>query len=190
VGEVFSGFVLGFALAVISTPLLSIMLLRMRTNSVLLGRMVPVESSAVGFGVVLHGALLLGWTMFGMILGLILLALEDAGAALGSPNAPYSLFVLTITLAVVAPIIVLLPSLRVPGIVGFMVVVLVFGWLMPYMAGWSRFDTPPKEPEPRFEVFNARSGSGEARPSSGAAGSFEAGTSPATTHGTGVLRSA
>jgi hypothetical protein len=65
--------------------------------------------------------------------------------------------VLTITLAVVAPIVVLLPSIRVTGIASSVVVVLVFGWLMPYMAGWSRFDTPPKVPQPRFEVFYALS---------------------------------
>jgi hypothetical protein len=156
VGQVFSGFVCGFALAVLFTPLLSIMLLRMRTSSALLERLVPAESSAIGIGVILHGGLLLVWTMAGIILGLILLAMDDAGAALGSANAPFSLFVLAVALAAAAPAIILLPSMRIAGGAGFVVVVLVFGWLMPYMAGWSRFDTPPKEPQPRFEVFNAR----------------------------------
>lgn len=160
-GQVFAGFVCGFALAVLFTPLLSIMLLRMRTNSALLERLVPAESSAVGIGVILHGGLLLVCTMIGIILGLILLAMDDAGAALGSANAPFSLFVLAIALAVAAPAIILLPSIRMAGAVGFVVVVLVFGWLMPYMSGWSRFDAPPKEPQPRFEVFNVRANEAE-----------------------------
>lgn len=152
--QVFSGFVCGFGLALLLTPLLAVMLLRLRTSSALLERLVPPGSSAVGLGVILHGALLLVWTMAGIILGLVLLAMEDAGAGLGSANAPYSLFVLAMALAVAAPVIVLLPSVRQAGAAGFVLVVLVFGWLMPYMAGWSRFDAATKQTEPRYEVFH------------------------------------
>jgi hypothetical protein len=155
VGEVFAGFVCGYALAIASTPLLAILLLRLRTGNELMMRLLPAGTSTAGLGVILHGGLFLFWTAAGILLGLVLLAMGDTRSALGSAHPPFSLFVLGLALAFSAPLIALLPPARAFAIVAAILVVVIFGWLMPHMAGWSNFEPPPEEPLPRYEVFHA-----------------------------------
>jgi hypothetical protein len=138
---VFAGFVAGYILALISTPLVSLLLLRLRAGSDLLERLLPAGTSAVGVSVLLHGALALLWTGFGIVLGLLLLAMRGAGEGAGSLNAPFSLFVAGLVLAIVAPVFVILRPLR-RYVAGYaLVVLLIFGWLMPYLAEWSTFES-------------------------------------------------
>ena len=154
--EVFAGFVCGYLLALISTPLLAIVLLRLRTGSELLGRLLPPGVSALSLSVLLHGALFLFWTAAGILLGLVLLAMGDAGDAVGSLNPPFSLFVAGLTLALAAPVVIVLRAVRRPALICAVAAVLVFGWLMPYMAEWSNFDGD-EEREPLREIpFTAR----------------------------------
>ncbi|HLF79838.1 MAG TPA: hypothetical protein VJB57_20335 [Dehalococcoidia bacterium] len=143
--EVFAGFVAGYALALISTPLIAFGLVRLRGSSPLLARVLPEGVTAVPLAVLIHMALFFFWTALGMLLGLLLLGMRDSDGALGSLNAPYTLFVAGLTLALVAPIAAILRPLRSATLVGGVLVVLIFGWLMPYLAEWSAFDAVPKE---------------------------------------------
>ena len=138
--EVFAGFVCGYTLAIISTPLLALQLLRLRAGSELFARLLPAGTSAVMLGVLLHGALFLFWTAAGIVLGLVLFAMRDAGGTLGSANAPFSLFVAGLALMLAAPVVIALPRLRRAAIVGAVLFLAVFGGLMPYMAGWTTFE--------------------------------------------------
>jgi hypothetical protein len=40
-----------------------------------------------------------------------------------------------------APLVMLLPSLRRLTLPGIVTAIVVFGWLMPYLAEWSTFET-------------------------------------------------
>jgi len=134
VPEVFAGFLCGYVLALISTPLLAVGLLRLRGESALLGRLLPPGVSAVGLSVLLHTALFFTCTAIGIVLGLLLLAMKGGPGALGSANTPFTLFVAGLTLAVIAPVAIVVRPLRASALGGGLVVLIVFGWLMPYLA--------------------------------------------------------
>jgi len=138
--EVFAGFVAGYILALLSTPLLALTLLRLRAKGGVLARLLPAGVSALSLGVLLHGALFLFWTALGIVLGLVLLAMRGAEGALGSLNGPFTLFVAALALALVAPAAIALPGLRRVAVLCGLASVFVFGWLMPYLARWSSFD--------------------------------------------------
>jgi hypothetical protein len=137
VAEVFAGFISGYVMAVITTPLLSIWLLKLRMESALMSRLLPAGTSAVSLSVILHGALAMFWTGMGLLLGLVLYGMRDRGAALGSLNGPYTLFVAALFVALGAPLVALLAPARRVFIFGIVLAILVFGWLTPYLAEWS-----------------------------------------------------
>jgi hypothetical protein len=141
VAEVFAGFVAGYALALLTTPLMALSLLRLRTGDNLLARLWPPDASMAAVSMIIHGLLTFTLTGIGIILGLILLAMKDGGGAAGSLNGPYTLFVAAMTLAVFAPVVALLVPLRRQVILYALLVLLVFGWLMPYLAEWSTFES-------------------------------------------------
>ena len=93
----------------------------------------------VAFVAVLHGGLVVVCTGTGLLLGLLLYAMRDAGEALGSPNVAFTLFVAGLTLMLFAPVIALAARVRRQALVAAVLVLLLFGWLMPYMAQWSKF---------------------------------------------------
>jgi hypothetical protein len=139
VAQVFAGFVAGYGLALLTTPLLALLLFRLRAGSELLSRMFPADAPLVAVAMLIHGALTFTLTAVGLVLGLILLAMEGADGALGSLNWPFTLFVAAMVLSVVAPVYAILRPWR-RGIAAYSLLVLaVFGWLMPYLADWSRF---------------------------------------------------
>jgi hypothetical protein len=141
VAEIFGGFIAGYAMAVISTPVLSIWLARLRLQSELMARLLPAGTSAVSTSIILHGALAMFWTGMGLVLGLLLYGMRDEGGALGSLNGPYTLFVAALFVAIGAPLVGLLRPLRGILISGIVLAILVFGWLTPYLAEWSSFDS-------------------------------------------------
>jgi hypothetical protein len=141
VAEVFAGFVTGYGMAVITTPLMSFWLVRLRLESALMARLLPEGTSAVSMSVILHGALAMFWTGIGLVLGLVLFGMRGAGEALGSLNGPYTLFVAGLFVALGAPLVILLPPLRRVTLPGLVLAVLIFGWLTPYLAEWSTFDS-------------------------------------------------
>ncbi|HLF72056.1 MAG TPA: hypothetical protein VI759_07900 [Dehalococcoidia bacterium] len=137
--EVFGGFVSGYILALLSTAPVAVGIFRLRAHNDLLARVVP-EASVIQFSVVLHGALFLFWTLIGLVLGLVLLAMNDSDGALGSANAPFTLFVAALTLAVVAPLFAVVAPARRYILAAALIVLLTFGWLMPWLAEWSTFE--------------------------------------------------
>jgi hypothetical protein len=137
VPEAFAGFICGYAMALALTPTLAYTLLKLRAGNGVLARLLPVGTSATGFAAILHMGLFFACTGLGMIFGLVLLAMDGAGGALGSPNGPYTLFVFGSVLAIVAPLFVLLPPLRPMMAANALLAVAGFGWLMPYMAQWA-----------------------------------------------------
>jgi hypothetical protein len=137
VAEVFAGFVCGYAMAVITTPMLSFLLVRLRMESALMSRLLPEGTSAVGLSVLLHGALAMFWTMMGLLLGLVLYGMRDGGAALGSLNGAYTLFVAGLFVAIGAPLFAVFAPLRRTVASAVALAILVFGWLTPYLAQWS-----------------------------------------------------
>jgi hypothetical protein len=141
VAEVFAGFVCGYGMAVITTPLLSVWLVRLRLESPLMARLAPEGASAVSMSVILHGALAMFWTGIGLVLGLVLFGMRGAGEALGSLNGPYTLFVAGLFVALGAPLVALLPPLRRLMLGGIVLAIAVFGWLTPYLAEWSSFES-------------------------------------------------
>jgi hypothetical protein len=140
VAEVFAGFVAGYGLALLTTPLLAWLMFRVRASNELLMRMFPREAPLVAVAMLLHGLLTFALTALGIVLGLVLLAMKDAGGAIGSLNWPFTLFVAALTLAGVAPVFAIFWPFRM-AIAGYsLLFVAVFGWLMPYLAEWSKFD--------------------------------------------------
>ena len=134
--QVFAGFICGYALALISTPLLALGLIKLRGESALMARLFPKEASVTALAVTLHLGLFFACTGLGMILGLVLAAMDGAGGALGSPNAPYTLFAFGLIVAIIAPLFVLVKPLRFLSAVNALIAIAGFGWLMPYRAKW------------------------------------------------------
>jgi hypothetical protein len=139
--EVFAGFVTGYAIALLSTPLLSLGLVKLRLESALMARLVPEGANAVSMSVILHGALAIFWTGIGLLLGLVLLGMRGSGEALGSLNGPYTLFVAALFVALGAPVVALMPAFRRATVPVLLIAILVFGWLTPYLAEWSTFES-------------------------------------------------
>jgi hypothetical protein len=135
VAEVFAGFVIGFALAIVAGPVAAILIVRSNDRTGLAQRIAPPGTNVVALSVVLHFAALLVLTMIGMLLGLLLLALNDRrpDGGLGSPNVAYTLIV------VAGTVVLVVPALAVPAVgrwcvVGALVSVAAFGWVMPWVA--------------------------------------------------------
>ena len=147
--EVFAGFVAGYALALLSTPVLAVTLLRLRATSPLLERLLPAGTSAVSFSFILHGALFMLCTGLGVLLGLLLFAMRDEAGGAGSLNVPFTLFVAGFATAVFSPIAIVARPIRSATIVAALLVVIVFGWLMPYLAEWSAFEDKPADTTPK-----------------------------------------
>jgi hypothetical protein len=113
---------------------------RVRASSELLMRMFPREAPLVAVAMLLHGLLTFALTALGIVLGLVLLAMKDADGTLGSLNWPFTLFVAALTLAAVAPIFAFFWPFRAAIAVYSLLFIAVYGWLMPYLAEWSKFD--------------------------------------------------
>ena len=133
--EVFAGFIIGFALSIAVAPLGAITLVRSNDRTGFAQRIAPAGTTIVALSGVLHFAALLVRTMIGMLLGLLLLALNDRRPdnGLGSPNAAYTLIIVALTAVVVMPTLVV-PAVRRWCVVGAVVFVVAFGWVMPWLA--------------------------------------------------------
>jgi hypothetical protein len=134
--EVFAGVVCGFGLALVATPLAAIALVRARVSSPTLRQVVPEGTSLVAVSVILHGFAFLALTAAGMVLGMILLGMEDRipAGGLGSPNRAFTAFILALTVIAVGPLAIAMPRLRAPLLAGGLVLAVTFGWLMPYLS--------------------------------------------------------
>jgi hypothetical protein len=136
VGEAFSGFVCGYALALAATPVIAIALLRARVSSPLMQRIVPEGTSLIAVSIIIHTFAFLMLTALGILLGIMLAGIEDSRPAggLGSPNQLFTAFIIATGVIAVLPIAIAVPRWRLPLLVSWLVFVATFGWAMPYLS--------------------------------------------------------
>lgn len=132
---VFAGFVVGYALALVAGPLAAVLIVRSNHRSGVAQRLAPPGTSVIALSVVLHFAAILLLTALGLVLGMALHALElrRSESGLGSPNLSYTLLVVAVTAALVIPTLAL-PAVRRYAAAAAVVLLIAFGWLMPWVA--------------------------------------------------------
>jgi hypothetical protein len=137
--EVLAGFVCGYILALLSAPMVAVLIVRLRPRVPFLARAAPEQVPVVALTVVLFGFTFLLWTGLGMVLGLILMGFEDRApqGGLGSPSLAFTLIIVLVSVAACIPAALLPRPARRYVLVSALVFVGVFGWLMPYLAQWS-----------------------------------------------------
>lgn len=133
--DVFAGFVVGYALALVVTPMAAIALIRNNDRTGLAQRLAPEGTSIVALSVVLHFAAMLVLTALGLILGMALngIAARRPDGGIGSPNVIYTATVLALAAVTFVPMLAL-PALRRWALVAGIVFAAVFGWTMPWLA--------------------------------------------------------
>ena len=136
--EVFAGFVCGYGLALLATPVAAVALLRARVASPLVRQMLPEGTSLIALSIILHTFAFLTLTALGILLGILLGGLENRSPAggLGSPNRAFTGFILAATAIAVVPLALAAPRWRLPLLTGGLLFAGVFGWLMPYLSLW------------------------------------------------------
>ncbi|MBI1884915.1 MAG: hypothetical protein HYS09_01130 [Chloroflexi bacterium] len=134
--EVFSGFITGYAVSLVFTGFAAVMVVGARTRVPYLAKAIAPNISAVMLAVPISIVAFLGWTVVGMVLGLVYRGALDhlPGAGLGSPNWPYTLGVLLFGLAVLAVVYYAWQRLGWELLLLTSLFVGAFGWGMPYMA--------------------------------------------------------
>ena len=134
--EVFAGFVCGYAVALVFTPLVALMIVDARSRIPYLAKAIAPNISAVALAVPISLVGFLIWTAIGMVLGLLYRGAEQniPEGGLGSPNVLYTALVLSF--GVSALVLIALTLRRLPWQVAVMGVAFVggFGWAMPYLA--------------------------------------------------------
>ena len=133
--ELFAGFVIGFALSLAVAPLGAIALIRSNDRTGLAQRVAPPGTNMIALSVVVHFAAMIMLTMIGLLLGLLLAALNDRRPdnALASPNIAYTLIVLALTAVIVTPTLVV-PAIRRSTIAAALLFAAMFGWALPWLA--------------------------------------------------------
>src|SRR5438067_6600706 len=126
--EVFAGFLCGYVSALVLTPILALSLLKMRATSELANRLLPPGTSAVGLMVILHTGMAMFWTAAGLLLGLVLKAMNSGHRVefLLTRNLAFTFFVAGLVLAAIAPVVLLSSRHRRTAVVGGGLVVLLF----------------------------------------------------------------
>jgi hypothetical protein len=135
VAEVLAGFVIGYAISLIVSPLAAWSLVSSNSRSGFAQRIAPPGTNVVALSAVLHFATVLLLTALGMVLGMALTGIEgrrpDGG--IGSPNLIYTLIVVALAAVMIIPAIAV-PMLRRYALIGGIVFVALFGWAMPWLA--------------------------------------------------------
>ncbi len=141
--EVMAGFICGFALSVLVTPVAAMAIIRARGTSLLMRRIVPEGTSMIAVSVIINLFAVLTLTAIGMLLGLLLAGIESSNPAggLGSPNWIFTAFILITTLIAVLPVSIASARLRVPMIACGLVFLATFAWFMPYLASWAPIES-------------------------------------------------
>lgn len=134
--EVFAGFISGFVLALISTPVLAVWLVRSRESSDFIARALPEGTSPLIISVPAANFAFLLWTALGIVLGMVLIAVDErtSRGGLGSENLLFTLIVLLSAVVFFLPPLVLLRRARRIVALHAVCFVALFGWLTPYLA--------------------------------------------------------
>lgn len=133
--EVFAGWMVGFALSTLIAPLAAWQLISSNEGGGFAQRFAPPGTNVVALTVVLHMLGLLLLTALGMLLGLVLRAMEERqpDGGIGSPNLVYTILVVALVAALVIPT-TLFPKLRAYSISFGALAVIGFGWAMPWLS--------------------------------------------------------
>ncbi len=138
-----AGFVCGFALSVLVTPIAAIAIVRARATSRLMSQVVPEGTSLIALAVVINLFAVLTLTAIGLLLGLLLAGIESSNPAggLGSPNRIFTAFIIITTGIAVLPLSIASARLRMPLLASGLVFIATFAWFMPYLASWSPIES-------------------------------------------------
>ena len=133
--EVFAGFLVGYAIALMVGPLAAIAVVRSNDRTGVAQRLAPPGTSVIALSVVLHFVAMLMFTAIGLLFGMVLLGINGRrpNGGLGSPNITYTLLIVALTAALVAPTLAV-PAIRRYALAGGIVFVVLFGWAMPWLA--------------------------------------------------------
>jgi hypothetical protein len=136
VAEVLAGFICGFILALISTPVLVVWLVRSREATAFVARSLPKGVSLPVVTVPAANIAFLLWTALGIVLGMVLIAVDERRpqGGLGSANLFFTVIVLLVAVIVFLPLFVLLRRSRRIVVLHAVCFVTLFGWLTPYLA--------------------------------------------------------
>lgn len=137
--DVFAGFIVGYALALLAAPAGAIALVRSNDRTRFAQRVAPPGTSVVALSVIVHVAAVIALTALGLVLGMALNGIDARRPAggLGSPNLLYTSMVLALAAALVIPALAL-PAVRRYAIVAGIVFAVAFGWAMPWLATLAR----------------------------------------------------
>ncbi len=134
--EVFAGFICGFVLALISTPVLVIWLVQSREASDFIARALPKGTSLFILSVPAANVAFLLWTALGIVLGMLLIVVDErtSQGGLGSENLLFTLIVLLSAAVIFLPPLVLFRGVRRIVVLHAVCFVALFGWLTPFLA--------------------------------------------------------
>ena len=127
---------MGYAYSLLFAAFVSIMLVDARSRVPYLVKAIAPNISAVMLAVPVSILAFLGWTLVGLILGLLYRGAVDnlPGGGMGSPNWPFTLGVLLAGLALSALVVYAWRRLSWQVLVLTAAFVGLFGWAMPHLA--------------------------------------------------------
>lgn len=133
---VMAGFLLGYAASIVFTGVVAVWIVRLRAESEFLGRALAPTLTPWHIAVPVSFFAFLGWTMLGMVAGVLLAVLEEAAprGGLGSPNLIYTVIILASALLPAMPFLVLMRSCRRPIVLAVVGYAALFGWALPHLA--------------------------------------------------------
>lgn len=134
--EVFAGFVVGYAFALVFTGVTAVMVIDARSNVPYLAKAIAPNISAVQLAVPISILAFLLWTLVGLMLGALYRAalLNLEGVGLGSPNWPYTAGVALATALVLAVVWYAWRRITLPVALTALAFAVMFGWGMPHLA--------------------------------------------------------
>ncbi len=132
----FAGFVIGYAYSLLFTAFASVMIIDARNRVPFLAKAIAPNVNAVMLAVPVSIGAFLGWTLVGLVLGVLYRGAADnlAGGGLGSPNWPFSLGILLAGAAFLAIVAYAWRRLPWQALALAAAFVGLFGWAMPYLA--------------------------------------------------------
>ena len=137
--EVFAGFVCGFALSIIATPLFAVWVLNSRDDIPFVRAAIPKDMPLTLLSIPIASFFFLIWTALGLVLGMMLFAMNNADpkGGLGSPNLPFTAIVVISAFVVFFPFFALVRSARRLAILLALSYVVLFGWATPILAHYA-----------------------------------------------------
>ena len=134
--EALAGFVVGYAFSLLFTGVTAMMVIDARSRVPFLSRAIAPNINAVQLAVPISLMAFVAWTLVGLLLGLTYRAarLNLAGGGLGSPNWPFTLGVLVVTVAFLAVVYYAWRRLHWPVLLSAAAFAGMFGWAMPHLA--------------------------------------------------------